>query len=88
VGEAEEPLRLAKVVTRLVRDEGVSGERRWLAALAPFRRIGEYPVTADTSGPPRRPPEASLGRREPGAGASGGAGMRRGRGWGGRALCP
>ena len=58
VEEAGEAARLAEVVTRLVRNEGVRPEqiavltaaRRWLGSLAPFRRIGEYPVTADTAG--------------------------------------
>jgi len=60
VDEAGEAARLAEVVTRLVLDEGVRPEqiavltaaRRWLGALAPFRRIGEYPVTDDTAGVP------------------------------------
>jgi hypothetical protein len=60
VEEAGEAARLAEVVTRLVRDEDVRPEqiavltaaRRWLGALAPFRRIGEYPVMADTAGVP------------------------------------
>ena len=60
VEEAGEAARLAEVVTRLVRDEGVrpdqiavlTAARRWLGALAPFRRIGEYPVTDDTAGVP------------------------------------
>jgi len=60
VDEAGEVARLAEVVTRLVRDEGVRPEqiavltaaRRWLGALAPFRRIGEYPVTDATAGVP------------------------------------
>jgi UvrD-like helicase C-terminal domain len=60
VEEAGEPARLAEVVTRLVRDEGVRPEqiavvtaaRRRLRPLAPFGRIGEYPVTDDTAGVP------------------------------------